>query len=277
MDGYWRVQLAWCNEVEELFSAMSQKGAWCEVRAQQVEFDLGVETFSKREQRIIERLKEFRTIDADIRLQERLSQGIGLIHEPRITPMAQQQDLLHLYRFVSDLSDQEREIAATVQQFVSGDVLGTRLSGKSERDTKPSQYATSIRVAKKLGRMESDDPKEDERLEYAYQLFSRQGGEDVPLTDVEKMVILREAEIAQAREMLEILTDTRDTIQFALSEMERWFPEWHLILWHKYVLCKHWMEVCSIAARQGQPLTPEEYRLSRKKALKQFWKWAPGI
>lgn len=124
----------------------------------------------------------------------------------------------------------------------------------------------------------SEDADEDYRIRDAVDILRRRCGEEyIHLTDTERLAILREEEMAKARLQLEILRERKDIISFALEQMEKWYHEQYLILWHKYVMGKHWKRVCEIAARDGQPLTDEEYRLSRKKALKHFDRWAYGL
>lgn len=230
----------------------------------QITLDLDVESFSKREKLIVQRLKEYRTMDADIRLQERLSCGIGLKHQPSASAKPPERDYLPMLSHLpSEISGEEQEVAATVARYISKDEF---------------RYASSIRVAGRLRNTFVDDVEEDNKLQIAFETLAQKPTDEyLHLTDTERLASLREEEIENARGMLKLLMGRKETICFSLEEIAQWYPEWHAILWHKYVMGKSWIVVCEIAARGGIPLTPEEYRLSRRKALKQFDKWAPSL
>ncbi|MFD1676820.1 hypothetical protein [Alicyclobacillus fodiniaquatilis] len=62
-----------------------------------------------------------------------------------------------------------------------------------------------------------------------------------------------------------------------MDDLKKYYPEWWAILWFKYVLGKTEKETMEKAARDGVPLTPQEYRTSRRDALRQFDKWAVDL
>ncbi|GMA64738.1 hypothetical protein NZD89_05120 [Alicyclobacillus fastidiosus] len=238
---------------------MQQQGE----KLEQQSFELEAVYFSDRERFLIERLREFRTIDVEIAIQERKMRGIGLIHEPRITPKGPEEDYL-AYHLPSELTEHQQETKAII-----------------ERHVRPEEfryiYASRARVAKCLSNGETDDPIERAQLRSIGRKLYRGDEDRIELTDTERVADLRLAERAEAEQVYEMLKERKEIISFALEEMKRWYHEWYLILWHKYVMDQHWKEVCRIAARNGVALTDEEYRLARKKALHQFDKWAVGL
>lgn len=87
---------------------------------QQLALDIAAEHFSKREKLIIKRLGEFRTIDADIAHQERLSRGIGLRHQPSVTVSPSREDDPRVLEMLKEpLSDTQAAIAATIAKYVT--------------------------------------------------------------------------------------------------------------------------------------------------------------
>lgn len=238
---------------------------------QQMDLDIAVETFSERERRLIEKLREFRTIDVDIEANRRLVNGIGLINEPRITPKAPERDYLPMLKYINVKRTQaEMEIAATVERYVNPSNFGAR-------------YATASRVARRLRETFSDDPEEDMRLQDAYRILTDRPEhfDDVRLTDTERTADRRLEERARAEMRLNELLWQKDIISYALDQMKQWYHEWYLILWHRYVMGEPYNKVCQMITRKGENgesgLTPDEYRLARKKALHQFDKWTPGL
>lgn len=79
------------------------------MKDKQMGLDLEIESFSKREKFLIKRLKEHRTIDAEIAVQDRLARGIGLVHEPRVTAAAPERDYMrYLCHVGANLSEDEQ-------------------------------------------------------------------------------------------------------------------------------------------------------------------------
>lgn len=248
------------------------KGGDIVVQQIQMELDIAAEDFSEREKRLIQHLRDYRTIDADIRAQQRLAEGFGLLSEPRITPAAPERDYLPMVKHMKlKRTQSEIEIAATVERHINPSNFG-------------NGYASALRVARELRGTFSDDPEEDARLQDAYALLTerhRETFDEPKLTDTEQVAERRIEERERAQERLELLEFRKNTIAGALADMSDFHREWYLILWHKYVMGVPYNEVCQMILRKGKngesPLTPDEYRLSRKKALQQFDKWTPGL
>lgn len=235
-----------------------------EKRAKQQEFELGAEHFSDRERFLIQRLREFRTIDVEIAIQERKMRGIGLIHEPRITPKGPEADYLrYLGHLPNELTEQQHEDKTIIERHLS--------SGEFH------MYASRARVAKRLQDIKTDDIAERVTLRRIGRRLYRGDGDVIELTDTERVADLRLAEREEAEREYEALTERKAIISFALEEMKRWYHESYIILWHRYVLQQHWQEVCRLASRSGVPLTEKEYRNARSKALHQFDDWANGL
>ncbi|WAH38602.1 hypothetical protein [Alicyclobacillus dauci] len=238
-----------------------------EAKPKQETFDLEVESFSDREKLIIRRLREFYTIDRDIREAEEWARGDNLPFEPSITASAPRDDDPIVRRILQHdvLPPEAQKVVNSVQTYVSPDEF---------------HYAATYRVTRRLERIEPVTWEHEEHIEMVLKLLKERYGEPeeyLELTETERLAIKREAYIMDARERLPILRERKRIIKQAMDDLEMYYPEWWTILHYKYVLRKHWKTVCKVAARDGVPLTDEEYRLSRKKALHQFDKWAVGL
>lgn len=233
----------------------------------QLTLDIAVEEFSEREKRLIQHLKDFRTIDADIRAQQRLVDGIGLINEPRITPAGPERDYLPYAKHINIKRTQaEIEIAATVERHVNpGNVKG---------------YATAGRVSRILRETFSDDKEEDMRLQDAYGLLTerhRETFDEPKLTDTEQVADRRLQERERAAVRLDGLLRVKKIVGGALTDMQEFHEEWYKILWFRYVQGEYWVDVCRIAARKGNALTKDEYIRARTKAIHRFDELTPGL
>jgi len=227
-------------------------------------FDLDTETFSEREKLIIKRLGEYRTIDADIRRQERIISGELTNCLPPISiRRADEDDIGVLASLQEPVSDNLAHISKVVGEHV---------------DMSGATYTDRLRVAKRLRHIYSDDEKADQALQDAYVILTERGEElAVHLTPAERYASDREHEVEQAKVELERLTNLRRVIRYALDDLHEYHAEWWTILWYKYVQREHWRKVCERASREGTPLTADEYRTSRRKGLQKFDKWAVGL
>ena len=239
-------------------------------------FDLDAETFSEREKLIIRRLGEYRTVDADIRRQQRIISGeltnvsISVTIRP---PDEDERDVmqdLDAERWGVDIdrkSEAYREMAKVVKKHVNMD---------------RALYTNRIRVVRALRDKVSNDAEEDKLLQDAYVILAERGEEEaVHLTPAERYVHERQKETERAEAELERLQTLKRVVGYALADLVDYCEEWHTILWYKYVQGEREQKVCERAARGDEnnktPLTPDEYRLARKKALMQFDKWAVGL
>lgn len=241
------------------------------------ELDIDVETLTRREKFIIKRLREYRTIDADIKVQERLMRGIGLLNEPRITaaPLSKQDYMRYLCRVGVKLTDDEKEIVDAMKRYINPLDFVTYFD-RTKRVR--FNYATAARVANKLKTTFADDKGDDERLQAAFEILSQEPDETfLHLTDTEQVVDRRLSEREEAEERYNILVERKEIIQQALALMQQYEHEGYIILWHRYVMDEHWIKVRELAARNGVPLSEREYRNARGKALTKFGKWAHGL
>ncbi|MCL6445788.1 MAG: hypothetical protein K6T83_20460 [Alicyclobacillus sp.] len=240
----------------------------------QIEDD--TETLSERNKFLIKRLREFRTIEADIRVQERLMRGVGLLHEPRITSAPPVVDRMQELATI-ELSPREKELVDTLRRYVS---LADFAKYDEDTGRITLTYASAERVTRALKRLDDRhiDPADRDRLQAVQGLLARHIGEEyVHLTDTEKVADIRLKERAKAEAKYRVLCERRDIIAEALAMMERWRPRWHALLWHRYVMDESRDKVCILLARDGVPLTLKEYRGEREKALRQFDKWTQGL
>lgn len=261
----------------------------------QSSLDLDDERYSKREEWLIERLREFRTIDAYIRTAKRLSDGIGLTHEPNITMRPEARDYMPILNEVARRlqegdsavialashigylpNDRERVMIDATRKYVDHKdfVVFDKQSNRFK-----FVWASSHRVVRSLRKAEEiEDKDERQGVDDAIKLLSeREGDEDVHLTPTERLAMLRLAERDAAQSIYELLEERKRIIGETLADMDKFYHEWYLILWHKYVLDEHWKRVCEIAARREMALTPDEYLWSRKKAIRQFEKLSVGL
>lgn len=233
---------------------------------------MDIESPTDVEKRIKSLLREYRTLPAKIKLYERLSRGIGLVHEPRITAAPPTPDYQHLIAHVAPLSKAQQSIADTVRTYVS-DSLGSRMSG---RRTGPSQYITAARVAEQLRGMSSEDPEEDGRLMGALQILDRGHSEErVELSDTERIVIQRESEIQRAKTVLDVLRDKYEAITYALGVMQEYYDNLYQLLKCRYIDGSGWLDVCDEMSINGVAMTRKEYLNRRKEAMAEFAKWCP--
>jgi len=231
----------------------------------QTQLDIDVETFSDREKIITKRLREYRTIDRDIRAQQRIVSGAMTRCLPSLSPAPVPEDDIDILASLrtQEMTDGFRSMVQAVSKNV---------------DMKNAKYANRHRVARRLRYTYSNDEKEDQALQYAYAILTeRIDDEPVKLTGPEAFAQCRIGEVADAKEELVRLERVRDIIKTTLDDMQTYEHEWWTILWHKYVMREHWRRVCELAARNGSPLTTDEYRWSRRKALNKFNEWAVGL
>ena len=239
-------------------------------------FDLDVESFTEREKLIIKRLREYRTVDADIRRQERIISGelsnvsLSITIRP---PDEDERDViqdLEAEGWGVDLdkkSEHIRDMAKAVKGHVNMDA---------------ARYTNRVRVARALQGKVSNDAGEDQLLRDAYVILMERGEEEyLKLTPAERYASDREAEVERAKSELERLKHIKKVVGWTLADIVDYCEEWHTILWYKYVMGERWQDVCKRAGRGEEgnktPLTADEYRLARKKALIQFDKWAVGL
>ncbi|MFB5192669.1 hypothetical protein [Alicyclobacillus fastidiosus] len=238
-----------------------------EQKPRQEEFDLDVESFSDREELIIHRLREFYTIDRDIRVAQEWARGDNLPYEPTVTASAPRDDDPIVRRILQQdvLPAMAQEVVNSVKSYVSPDEF---------------HYAASYRVMRHLERIEPMNCDDEAHINIVLKLLRERYGDQeeyLELTETEKLAIKREAYILEARERLPILLERKRIIGQVMEDLKTYFPEWWTILHYKYVLRKHWKTVCHKAARDGVDLTKDEYILARRKALLQFDKWAVGL
>lgn len=235
---------------------------------EQKTLDIEVESFSEREKFLIRRLREHYTIDRDIREAEAHANGDDLPFEPSVTASAPKDDDPTVKRVLRHqvLQQGAMDTVNTVQTHVqSGDIVG---------------YAASYRVVARLKTVQAITPKEQDEIQSVIGLLTERrvtDEEPIPMTETERLAILRWDMIAKARVELPVLLQRRRVVQTALDDMERYYPEWWTILYWRYVRKKRMKHVCELAARDGEPLSEDEYLYSRKQALQQFDKWAKGL
>ncbi|WP_206922983.1 hypothetical protein [Alicyclobacillus suci] len=225
------------------------------------------EQFTEREKWIIARLREYYTIDREIRVTEAHARGDNLPIEPSVTATAPRDDDPIVRRILKQdvLPTEAKKVVDTIQTYVSPDEF---------------RYAATYRVVRRLSDIKAVASEHEERIQMALKLLRERYGdpeEYLELTDTERLAIKREAYIQAARERLPILLKRKRIIGETLNDLQRYYPEWWTILWYKYVLGKSEKETQERAARNGVPLTPQEYRTSRRDALHQFDKWAVGL
>ncbi|MFB5189055.1 hypothetical protein [Alicyclobacillus fastidiosus] len=233
--------------------------------SEQMTLDIDAESFTVRERLIIQRLHEYRTIDRDIRQQERIISG--------------ELTRCNICTSFSGPSEDDPAVLAALrtQEMSEGFHYIAQSVGKAV-DMSDRRYADTYTVAVRLERARSEDPVEAQALRDGHAMLTERHREDpVHLTGPERYAECRMKEVAEARAEHERLVMLKRTVSLTLEDMNEYHHEWYLILWHKYVMDEHWKEVCRIAARDGVALTDEEYRLARKKALYQFDKWAVGL
>ena len=261
----------------------------------QTSLDIDAESYTAREEWIKKRLAEYRTIDAYIRTAKRLADGIGLVHEPNITMRPEARDYMPILNDVARRlqegdsavialaahigympTDRERVMIDATRKYVDHkDFVVYDATSNRFRFV----WASSHRVVRSLQKAEEiEDTAERQAVDDAIKLLSeRVGEEDVPLTPTERLAMLRLAERDAAQQIYELLTERKRIISETLADMDNFFHEWYLILWHKYVMDEHWRHVCELAGRDGTPLTTDEYRWSRKKAIREFDKLSGGL
>lgn len=230
--------------------------------------NIEAESFSEREKFLVQRLREHYTIDRDIREAEQYARGDNLPYEPSVTAAAPRDDDPIVKRILQHqvLKEGAREVVSTVQAYVSADDI--------------PGHAAAFRVVSKLKDVVAATPKERDEIQSVIGLLTERRVKDeeaIPMTETERLSIIREVYIEQARSDLPMLKERRRIVQQALDDLERYYPEWWTILHWRYVRRKRVKNVCELAARDGQPLSDDEYLYSRKQALQQFDKWAVGL
>ncbi len=230
---------------------------------EQASLEVEAERFTSREKQLIKHLKAFRTIDADIRALQRVVNGYDL-PEPSVTARPRREDDPEVMWMLEHdvLSESQAQMAAAVERYVS-----------------PTQYryASSFRVAKAVGQVQTEDPIDRENLQLAYSLLHREI-DDTKLNETEHCAEIWIRQRENAKVKMYLLIGKKDIISGALEDIKKYYPEWWTILWYKFVQDEPWIDVCKRASRgNNTSLTPDEYRTSRKNALIQFDKWTPGL
>ena len=243
--------------------------------------ELDIEAHSDVEKRIKALLRDYRTMPAQIKLYERMSKGIGLIHEPRITAAPPKPDYKHLISEVAPLSETEQRIADAVQGYVITSTLGSRMQRSGRRGTESSQYITAARVARQLRGIRTDDVEQAEDyflVEDAIELLDRRDPEErMELSDTERLAIQREPEIRRAKAKLEHLGNKYDVITYALDVMREYYEDLYRLLKFRYIDGNGWLDVCEEMSINGVAMTRKEYLNRRKEAMAEFARWCPLV
>jgi hypothetical protein len=229
-----------------------------------MELGIEAEKFTEREKKIRALLKEYRTIDRRIEYFERLAKGDGLVHQPSVTaaPPIEDDAWLLVQRATEPLSEAQEHMVSVVQKYLSP-------SGFT--------YATCARVANALSTIVSDDQDEDELLQMMFGMLREASSaeERVELTDTERLAILREREINQARQKLATLREHKRHVGYALDTMREYYHEDYLLLWNRDVLCESVKDVCD-AVGISFMTELETYKKRMRRAREEFARWVPN-
>lgn len=228
----------------------------------QLALDLDVESFSKQEKVLVKLLRNHRTIDVDIRRNERWAKGDGILIEPSVTAsLGDEDDLEVLIELrMADLDERQQLIVDTYRKWCATDKW---------------LFAAKHRVVRELGSAVADNKDDDETLQAFYTMLSEKLGEErVELTDTERVAIRRERFISKARARLEFLRERKAIVQAALDDLRDTQEYDYTLVYNRYVLDKSPEEVCGILS-PVHPLEMETYFKHRKRAMLNFAKMLP--
>ncbi|WP_436664371.1 hypothetical protein ACOALA_10190 [Alicyclobacillus acidoterrestris] len=143
---------------------------------------------------------------------------------------------------------------------------------KAVRMSPDTRYVHADMVAKQLRYARSDDAIEDRTLQDVYVMVTeRHREEPIKLTEPERYAECRIREVTKARAELAILEARKKAIDNALYKMQYRYPEWHELLWGRYVQGEKY----SVWVSRLQ--SEQTYRTTRKNSLHQYDKWAVGL
>lgn len=200
-------------------------------------------------------LREYYTIDDDIKLQSAYAQGDDLPLEPRVTANLRSEEdgrdvLWELH--AKPLNERQDRIATTVLSYVRGAQV---------------TYATKQRVERLVSRVSAVTRDDQEQLDLFVRMLRDAIGEpdDTRLNNMEALVDRRWKMIDDARQELQRLKQNKKYIGDTLAFLASKWPEYHQVLWLKYVEDKTIQKVCEKMA-----LSEDMYRRLRYRAMSEF-------
>lgn len=242
--------------------------------AEQEQFELDLETPDALESKAMILLREFRTLDADIRFYERRARGDGLLIQPSVTRRlgAPEDDEDVLWALATDtLTASEQDVLRVLGRYLSPDLLRADLRGKSRLLPEDHTfYATVLRIRAVLAEVAPQTSEDKEIVDGVMAMLEERMGDPedrkaVHLTETERAAVMRWKEIERARGVLLHLRENREKVGAALDHIETCWPDEHRILTLRYI------EGCTTAETMDRMLLSEwMYRDLRKRAMIRF-------
>ncbi len=226
--------------------------------AEQTSLKIVAEKFIAREKKLVKHLEAYKTLDGDIAMFKSKSEGHGLEHEPSVTAGPPARDYLPYLKYPpeSKLDESEDEMAATIERYVHPDTFS---------------YASSYQVVNAIKNLHPFEQAHMQILARAYALLNKPEDDGPKLNDTERTAESRLIERAYYQRKFETLINRKETIAIGMEQMEKFYPEWHRLLWDRYVIGMKYR----VIVRRYQ--TEEYFRTERKNVLLQFDKWTPGL
>lgn len=245
-------------------SKLYHKGRWDVPKTiDQSSLGLEIEEYTTREKFLVECLEGYRLLDRDIAEQQKIIDGT-LSRVPlslSSPPMREDDPAVMATLRTQKQSESFQFIASAVKKHV---------------DASRDRYTDRQRVARRLNYIRSDDADEERALQDAYMILTeRETEEFLHLTSTERYAVMREGEIDDAQEMLDMLQRRKGAIEHSLSDMEQFEPGMYEFLWSRYVKGEKYS--AWVVKLSGSLDNTRPYRTLRRKALRQFDKWAVGL
>lgn len=216
-----------------------------------------IETLTRREEWLVQKLKEYAVIDEDIQACKNAIDAGAQIPSITIRP-PDEDDPGILAELNQPLrTEWQRETAATIEKYV---------------DPTRFRYVSVHRAHKILASTYSDDLDEDYRIRDAADATKRDEDEYLHLTPTERAMVQYEKSAEDARGNMVNLMRKKHIIHGALVIMSDNYPEWHTLLMERYIRGQKYRWYLS-----HYQMSERTYRTERKNALKKFDRLAVGL
>jgi hypothetical protein len=233
-------------------------------------FDLDVESLTQREKWLVEKLKDFAVIDEDIEACQNMIDAGPSIPSITIRPPDEDEDVIDRMTGMSlkqlEAEGRQRELLHTDWQKETASTIERHVDATSWR------YVTTRRVHRVLSNTYSDDRDEDYRIRDAADAMKQPDDPYVHLTPTERAMVQYEKATDDARKQIVVLEKRRYIITRALATMEVKYPDWHRLLYERYVQGEKYQWYLS-----HYSISERTYRTERKNALKKFDRLAYGL
>lgn len=223
----------------------------------QESFDVYAEARSDIDKRIETLLRQYRYLDSMIAGYEEWACGDNLPIEMRITALLQ-------------VEEDKPEILwrLATEPLTAADEETVRILRKYLPDAPPS-YASAQWAAKELDKAIPLSGDHRDTIEASKALFTDRYDEWMPTHSMERIVFARTDWINKARQKLPILKDKKIAVDYTLDRIQRFAPDYYVLLWYRYVMREDVKQVCLRLHISEDQYEHAAYGMKRK-ALDEF-------